>query len=222
MPVILVAETEGKTRRMLRRFLEGEGLEARTAATLPETRAILSGCRAAALLTGLGPDALRELRRGGSTLPAVAILPADTLAEKARHLEAGADWWLPRPVDPEEALLLLRALLRRCGEEPAVPVALGPLWLEERTRELHREEQAAALTPREYELLALLLSHPRRIYTRQELLDRLWDPNTESGLRAVDVAVRRLRARCGRGWGFEIQAVRGLGYRLVLTEGTST
>ena len=67
-------------------------------------------------------------------------------------------------------------------------------------------------------MLALFMANPRRVFSRQELLDRLWEPSSESGPRAVDVAIRRLRARCGSGWGFRIEAVRGMGYRLELEE----
>lgn len=215
MSSILVAEAGAKTRRMLRLFLEGEGLEVRTAAALPEALVLLGSGRTDALAVGLGPPALRHLRETGAAQPALAFLPADTLAEKKRAMESGADCWLPRPVDPEETLLLLRAMLRRQGEGLYSRLTFGELWLEDSTKELRREGEAIPLSPREYDLLALLLAHPRRIFTRQELLDRLWGPESESGPRSVDVAIRRLRLRCKEGWGFSIQSVRGLGYRLV-------
>jgi len=215
MPKILLAEAGAKTRRMLRRFLEDQGLEVCAAASLPEALGLLESVRADALAVGLGAAALRELRAAGADQPALMLLFTGTLEEKRRALEAGADCWLPRPVDPEETALLLLAMTRRRREEqPERRELPGSVWLEGSARELRREGQAIPLPPREYDLLALMLAHPRRIFTRQELLDRLWEMGSEAGPRSVDVAVRRLRARCGESWGFSIQTVRGLGYRL--------
>lgn len=219
MSVILLAEPEVKTRRMLRRFLEDRGMEVRSAATLPETLGLLASARSDVLVMGLGSSALGEVRAAGAEQPVLALLRQGTLEEKKRLLAAGADCWISRPVDPEETLLLLLALIRRLGMESFSRQEIpGGAWLERDTRELRREGQALPLSRREYDLLALLLAHPRRIFTRQELLDRLWEAGSETGPRAVDVAVRRLRARCGEDWGFSIQTARGLGYRAELTE----
>lgn len=221
MSVILVAEMEAKTRRMLRRFLEGCKLEVQAAANLQEAQGLLAAARIDALVVGLGACALGELRTGGADQPALLLLHTNTLEEKKRAYAAGADSWLPRPVDPEETALVLWALLRRLGQGlPFRQELPGGIWLERDTRQLRREGEALALSPREYDLLALLLAHPRRIFTRQELLDRLWELGSEAGPRAVDVVVRRLRVRCGKDWGFAIQTVRGLGYRAELMEET--
>lgn len=218
MPTILLQEPEARSRRLLQRFLEGEGLSVRASLSPRETLALSGSSRPGAMLIGDGPAALRELRAAGMDTPALLILPENTLPARRDAFAAGADCWLPRPIDPEEAALLLWALCRRWGGGLESEVRLGGAWLEEPTRELRREGQAVPLSPREYSLLVLLLTHPRRIFTRQELLDRLWEPSSEAGPRAVDVVVRRLRARCGTGWGFRIEAVRGLGYRLTVEE----
>lgn len=217
IPVILVAEAEANTRRMLRRFLESRSMEVRTAASLPEALGLLNTARTDVLAVGLGTTDMGELRAAGINQPALLLLRANTLEEKKRALAAGADCWLPRPVDPEETALLLQALLRRLGPELSFRQELpGGTWLEKDTRRLRKEGQALVLSRREYDLLALLLAYPRRIFTRQELLDRLWELGSEAGPRAVDVVVRRLRVRCGGDWGFSIQTVRGLGYRAEL------
>ena len=199
MPVILLEEPEARTRRLLQRYLTGEGFTVRPSLSPRETLALAGSFRPGAMLIGDGAAALRELRK--------------------EAFAAGADCWLPRPPDPEEIALLLWALCRRWGSGLLIQIQLGDLLLNEQTRELRREGgEGITLSPREYGLMALFLAHPRRIFTRQELLDHLWEPASESGPRAVDVAIRRLRARCGSGWGFAIQAVPGLGYRLVVEE----
>ena len=139
----------------------------------------------------------------------------DTLEERRLCFSAGADVWLPRPVDPEEAALLLWAMVRRYGGGLQAVVALGEAWLDEPARELRLPGKALPLPPREYAVLALLMAHPRRVFSRQEIMDRLWELGCESGPRSVDIYISRLRARCGGEWGFSIQTVRGLGYRLV-------
>lgn len=219
MPVILLEEPEARTRRMLQRYLTGEGFTVRPSLSPRETLALAGSFRPGAMLIGDGAAALRELRAGGMEAPALALLPENTLPARKEAFAAGADCWLPRPPDPEEIALLLWALCRRWGSGLLIQIQLGDLLLNEQTRELRREGgEGITLSPREYGLMALFLAHPRRIFTRQELLDHLWEPASESGPRAVDVAIRRLRARCGSGWGFAIQAVPGLGYRLVVEE----
>ena len=218
MPIVLLQMSEARTRRLLQRFLEGKGLAVRPALSPGERLTLLGSIRPGAMLIGEGAAALRELRAAGAEFPALVILPEDTLAARKDVFAAGADCWLPHPVDPEEAALLLWALCRRWGSGVQSRLQLGEALLEERTRELSRPGQAIPLSPREYGLLALFMANPRRVFSRQELLDRLWEPSSESGPRAVDVAIRRLRARCGSGWGFRIEAVRGMGYRLELEE----
>jgi len=154
----------------------------------------------------------------------LALLGRDTLEERRQAFGAGADGWLRRPVDLEELSLVLWAMARRWGGSGGsggleAQVLLGEARLEEGRRELWAGERRLGLTPREYGILALMLAHPRRVFSRQELLDRLWGLESEAGPRAVDVTVRRLRLRCGTGWGFRIEAVRGVGYRLVQEEG---
>lgn len=214
MPVILLQMPEPRTRRLLRRFLEDQGLTVRTAPSPGESLALSGEFRPGAMLIGDGPAGLRPLRAAGLDAPALVLLPEDSLAARKEAFAAGADCWLTRPIDPEETALLLWALCRRWGSGAPSPLRWEDATLEEGTRELSRPGQAVPLSPREYDLLALFLANPRRVFSRQELLDRLWEPASESGPRAVDVAIRRLRARLGEGWGFRIEAVRGLGYRL--------
>lgn len=224
MVMILVAEGEGRSRRMLRRFLEGQGMTTRGASTLEEALAILREGRVDLTVMGLGAPAIRRLRAAGVEGPVLALLGRDTLEERRQAFGAGADCWLRRPVDLEELSLVLWAMARRWGGSGGsggleAQVLLGEARLEEGRRELWAGERRLGLTPREYGLLALMLGHPRRVFSRQELLDRLWGLESEAGPRAVDVVVRRLRLRCGAGWGFRIEAVRGVGYRLVQEEG---
>lgn len=220
MAVVLIAEGEGRSRRLLQRFLEGRGLETRGASTPEEAAVALGTGRVDLLVVGLGVPAIRRLRSLNPEAPLAALLAEDTLTERQQAFLAGADCWLRRPVDPEELLLVLWAMARRWGMPSGAEsqVTFGAARLNQATRELQAGERTLSLTPREYGLLALMMAHPRRVFSRQELLDRLWELESEAGPRAVDAAVRRLRERCGEGWGFRIEAVRGIGYRLVQEE----
>ena len=213
MPTVILLEEDQKSRRMLQRFLRSQSLEVRPAASVPEALAALRAVRADCLLVGAGPGALRQLRAAGAAMPALALLEEDTLTERRRWFAAGADAWLPRPADPEEAALVLWAMCRRWGGGVPAGVSLGRASLDEPTRELRGPAGRLPLPPREYAVLALLMAHPRRLFSRQDIMDRLWELGCESGPRSVDVYIARLRRRCGEDWGFRLETVRGFGYQ---------
>lgn len=140
----------------------------------------------------------------------------DDLAAKRRGFESGVDDYMTKPVDLEELLLHIGALLRRAGIMRSHRLQVGALTLDadEYTACLNGEE--ATLTVREFNLLFKLLSYPKKTFTRSQLMDEFWDEGTDSGPRTVDVYMTKLRSKFAACKGFEIQTVHGLGYKAVL------
>ena len=134
----------------------------------------------------------------------------------AKSKLAGFDDYMVKPVDLEELLLHVEALLRRAGISTSHKLEVGSLVLDadERAAVLNGEE--IPLTVREFNLLYKLLSYPKKAFTRSQLMDEFWDGETGSGLRTVDVYMTKLRQKFSACDDFEIVTVHGLGYKAVL------
>lgn len=140
----------------------------------------------------------------------------DSLEDKREGFQSGADDYLTKPVDFEELLLRVEALLRRCGMQQNETLRVGSVTLRADTLTVEGKGFSCQLRPREFALLEKLLSCPARIFTRQMLMDELWGYDSESDPRTVDTHIRRLREKLAALADFEIQTVRGLGYRAVV------
>ncbi len=161
-----------------------------------------------------GLEVLQAIRSEPRTrsLPVLVLTARGTEMDKLVGFERGADDYLTKPFSPKELAARVHAILRRTrGEETATPTKVGPFEFDrERHRVLlHRRE--LSLTPTEYRLLEFLLQKPGRVFSREQLLDKVWGLGYFGETRTVDVHVRRLRAKLGRESGL-IRTVTGVGY----------
>lgn len=156
---------------------------------------------------------VRELNEN---IPIMFMTARDDIYSKQRGFRAGIDDYMVKPVDLEEMLLRVGALLRRAKIASSRRIELGSFIMDadERTASLDGEE--IALTAREFNLLYKLLSYPKKTFTRQQLMDEFWDVDSASGPRTVDVYMTKLRAKLSLCSEFEIVTVHGLGYKAVL------
>lgn len=156
---------------------------------------------------------VRELNR---EIPILFMTARDDFAAKQRGFRAGIDDYMVKPVDLDELLLRIAALLRRAGIAASKKLTVGDLTLdaEERTAYLRGEE--IPLTVREFNLIYKLLSYPKKTFTRSQLMDEFWDSTSTSGPRTVDVYITKLRDKFSECDDFEIVTVHGLGYKAVL------
>ena len=156
---------------------------------------------------------VRELNEN---IPIMFMTARDDMNSKQRGFRAGIDDYMVKPVDLEEMLLRVGALLRRAKIASSRRIELGSFIMDadERTASLDGEE--IALTAREFNLLYKLLSYPKKTFTRQQLMDEFWDVDSASGPRTVDVYMTKLRAKLSLCSEFEIVTVHGLGYKAVL------
>lgn len=158
----------------------------------------------------------RTVRELNQEIPILFMTARDDFASKQRGFQAGIDDYMVKPIDLDELLLRMEALLRRARIASSKKLTVGGLTLdaEEHTAYLNGEE--IPLTVREFNLIYKLLSYPKKTFTRSQLMDEFWDSASTSGLRTVDVYMVKLREKFADCADFEIVTVHGLGYKAVL------
>jgi DNA-binding response OmpR family regulator len=169
-----------------------------------------------------GLEVLRILRRE-SQIPVLILTAKGGELERVLGLEVGADDYVTKPFSPRELVARVKAILRRTSPaEPARPgpLRIGDLVLDPATHEVTVGGKPLELTTKEFELLQLLMRHPRRVFTRDMLLERLWGPDYFGSSRTVDMHISRLREKLGDDPANPryIATVRGVGYRLRVPE----
>lgn len=142
-----------------------------------------------------GLDVCRRLRAAGDDTPVLMLTARDAINDRVQGLDAGADDYLVKPFALAELLARLRALLRRRPEEADEVLHFADLTLDPVTREAHRGERGFSLTRIEFDLLELLLRHPRQVLTRELILDRVWGYTFDSGTNSLAVYVGYLRRK---------------------------
>ena len=217
---LLLAEDDAALLAVLARGLRQSGYLVDTAESGDDALHMLRvGDFAAAVLDwrmpGLdGAEVIAEARRLGLRLPIPMLTARDTLPDRVRGLDAGADDYLVKPFDFEELLARLRALLRRGGSTAGPILRVAGLELDPATHEVRSGGRPVVLTPREYDILELLMRRAGMVVTRQSIAEHVW-PDAAASWNAMEAHMARLRAKLGGGAGVSIVAVRGTGYRLV-------
>ncbi len=160
-----------------------------------------------------GLEVLRNLRKRGKTLPVMILTARDTVEDRVRGLDAGADDYLLKPFSLDELLARLRALLRRANGVADTQISIGRLCFDSIKRQARVDEMPLILSAREVEVLEILLHHAGRVTSKEAIADRLagWDEGV--GDNAVEVYIHRLRRKLD-GSGVGIRTLRGLGYLL--------
>ena len=222
---VLVVEDEPEIQASLRALLEREGYAVTVAGTVAEGRRALAGEAGShgrpdlvlldwRLPDGEGIDLLRELRKT-SDLPVVMVTARVDVIDKVLGLEIGADDYVTKPVEPRELLARVRARLRPKARAEAAPkrtLAHGGVTLDLDTRIVMFEGAAVSTTRMEFNLLALLVENPGRVFSREELLNKVWGYERTPSTRTVDTHVVQLRTKLRAEL---IESLRGIGYRFV-------
>ena len=166
-----------------------------------------------------GLSILKRLRAQENTknVPVIMITAKSSELDKVKGLDLGADDYIAKPFGILEFVSRVRALLRRSGNMKAEPVesnqiTLGDIVIDEGTRVVTVSGNAVDLTYKEYELLKLLVSHPGLVYSRQQILEKIWGIDFKMDTRTVDMHIKTLRQKLGE-WGTIIQTVRNVGYK---------
>jgi two-component system response regulator MprA len=220
---ILVVEDDPAVRSSLSRALRLEGYEAELHEEgLSAIRSLQVSAPDAIVLDLQLPDVdgieiCKRLRASGDATPILMVTARDAVGDRVAGLDAGADDYLVKPFDLAELFARLRALLRRRGplEGESEVLRFEDLTLNLSTREARRGDRTFELTRVEFDLLELLLRHPRQVLTRELILDRVWGYNFDTGTNSLAVYVGYLRRKLEEGDERRLlQTVRGVGYVL--------
>ena len=155
------------------------------------------------------------LRQSGCNIPILMVSAKQSPVDKRKGFIIGTDDYMTKPVDEEEMVLRVGALLRRSKIANERKLTIGGTTLHYDSLSIETAEETQELPQKEFLLLFKLLSYPNKIFTRRQLMDEIWDMESESDERTVDVHVSRLREKYRSNPDFEIVTVRGLGYKAV-------
>ena len=218
---VLVVEDNLNARILMEKVLRRDGYEVFTAGDGREALAVMDAQHIDIVLLDImmpGMDGYaftQELRENGMNTPILMVTAKQLPADKHKGFLVGTDDYMTKPVDMEEMLLRIRALLRRAQIVNARRLQIGEVVLEYDSLTVTRGEEHQTLPQKEFYLLYKLLSYPDKIFTRIQLMDEIWGMESESTDTTVNVHINRLRRRFENYPEFELVAVRGLGYKAV-------
>ena len=219
---VLIVEDEAAIREMLTFNLARAGYEVLAAATGIEARtAMVDRYPDVVLMDWMLPDIsglelTRQLKRDPDTreIPVIMLTARAQEDDRVAGLEGGADDYITKPFSPRELLARIKAVLRRGAAFQDEVVTAGKLKLNTASHRVSVADAEISLGPTEYRILHFVMHHPDRVYSRAQLLDRIWGGNVYVEERTVDVHIRRLRkALTPSGYDRLVQTVRGAGYR---------
>ncbi len=218
---ILVAEDEFYIRDLICKNLQNSGYttvcakDGREAMTIFENNHI-DLCITDIMMPHLdGITLSKKIRQINKDIPIIILTALDTFSDKEKGFTSGADDYMVKPVDMQEMILRVKALLRRYKVISENKLTHKSILLDYQTKSCTLKDKQIELTVKEFQLLYKLLSTPSRIFTREQLMNEIWGFDSESYERTVDTHIKRLREKITTK-DFEIITVRGLGYKVVL------
>ena len=220
---ILVVDDDKNTRTLMKLVLEADNYSVLTAGNGEEALAVMDSSHVDLVVLDVmmpemdGYQLTRALRESNNNLPILMVSAKQLPADKKQAFLVGTDDYMTKPVDEEEMLLRIKALLRRARIVSERRIVIGDVVLDYDAMTVSRGKEIQQLPQKEFLLLYKLLSYPGKIFTRIQLMDEIWGMDSETGWETVTVHIGRLRKRF-EGWPeFEILSVRGLGYKAVKT-----
>lgn len=218
---IMIVEDDNSIRHMLKKVLERHSYNPIEAATAEEGLELFDTMHIDMVILDLmlpgmdGYEFTRTVREGGSTVPILMATAMQLAEDKKKGFEVGCDDYMTKPVDTEEMLWRIQALLRRAKIMSDRQIEIGEVVLDYDSLTVTRGDESVTLPQKEFYLLYKLLSYPNKVFTRIQLMDEIWGYDSESDDTTVNVHINRLRRRFENYPEFEIKAVRGLGYKAV-------
>lgn len=165
-----------------------------------------------------GFEFAENIRQSDQNIPILFVSARDDLTAKQRGFMLGIDDYMTKPIDLEELLLRIRALLRRAKIIASKTITVGNLTMDADEHAAYVDGNDIELSVREFDILFKLLSYPKKTFSRTQLMNEFWDIAADAGTRTVDVYMTRIRNKTSACTGFEIKTVHGLGYKAVIRE----
>ena len=222
---IMVVEDDKSTAKLMRAVLTHNGYKVFQAANGQEALEMLDSQHIDLIVLDVmmpvmdGYEFTEQLRRCGNNTPILMVTAKQLPEEKCRGFLVGTDDYMVKPVNEEEMLLRIKALLRRAQIANEHKLHIGKVTLDYDALTVSREGNSQTLPQKEFYLLYKLLSYPDKIFTRLQLMDEIWGMESETVDTTVNVHVNRLRKKFGQWPEFEIVAIRGIGYKAVISNG---
>lgn len=219
---ILVLEDDAVLNKSLCTYLNDSGFSAKGFLNANDAYDAMNGGMFDLIISDImmpgidGFEFAENVRRINQQIPILFMSARDDLPAKQKGFRLGIDDYMVKPIDFEELLLRVRALLRRANIEMEKKLIVGNLSLDGDGMTAEVDGEEIPVTPREFNILFKLLSYPKKIFSRAQLMDEFWEVDTDASLRSVDVYVTKLRDKFSGCDGFEIKTVRGVGYKAVL------
>lgn len=219
---VLVVEDDAKLNRAVCAFLAGNGYQATGCLNANEAYDAMYKTIYDLILSDImmpeidGFEFAQTVREVNREIPILFMTARDDFTSKQRGFRAGVDDYMVKPIDLDELLLRIEALLRRAGISRSKRLVVGKLVLDSEEHAAYLDGEGVPLTAREFKILFKLLSYPKKTFTRSQLMDEFWDGDTLSGSRTVDVYMTKLRSKFSGCTDFEILTVHGLGYKAVI------
>lgn len=218
---ILVADDDKHTRMLLRAILQNANYTVTTANNGEEALEALDREHIDLVVLDImmpkmdGYEFTKLIRETDNTLPILMVTAKNLPADEKKGFLVGTDDYITKPIDEDKLLMRIKALLRRAQIVNEQKIVIGDVTLDYNSLTITRKGETQELPQKEFMLLYKLLSYPGQIFTRIQLMDEIWGTDSETGWETVTVHVGRLRKRI-EGWNeFEIESVRGLGYKAV-------
>ena len=218
---ILVVDDDKNTRWLMQAVLQADGYAVTTAENGAEALEVMDRETVDLVVLDImmpkmdGYEFTKTLRAADNNLPILMVSAKQLPADRKQGFLVGTDDYMTKPIDEEEMLLRIKALLRRARIATERKLTVGDVTLDYDALTVTRNGETMELPQKEFQLLFLLLSYPGKIFTRIQLMDEVWGTESESGGETVTVHIGRLRRRF-EGWQeFAIESVRGLGYKAV-------
>lgn len=218
---ILIVEDDMNTRKLMKAILSANAYTTFTASDGLEALEVLDTEHIDLIILDVmmpkmdGYELTEGLRASGYELPILMVTAKQMPADKRKGFIVGTDDYMTKPVDEEEMLLRIKALLRRAQIVNDHKLVLGEVVLDYDALTVSRGEDIQTLPQKEFYLLYKLLAYPNKIFTRIQLMDEIWGMESESTDYTVNVHINRLRKRFDNYAEFSIETVRGLGYKAV-------
>ena len=219
---ILVVEDDERLNHIVCTYLRDSGFEVKGCLNAEDAYEEMYGQLYELIISDImmpgidGFEFARTVRKVNQRIPILFMSARDDLPSKQKGFQLGIDDYMVKPVDLDELVLRVRALLRRANIEMERKITVGNLTLDADGMSAEVDGEEIALTTREFNIIYKLLSYPKKTFSRAQLMDEFWDVDSDTSPRAVDVYMTKLRNKLSGCDGFKIVTVRGLGYKAVL------